>query len=92
MGNVTAGGISEGEDDETEFLEVCVLYERELFCSYKEEAVGHHEGAEYSTITKPLKCFSCLKVSRLGFTGNFFKHHFEICVRVFRKECVLHWI
>ena len=41
MGNVTTGGVSEGEDDETEFFEVCILYECELFCSYKEEAVGH---------------------------------------------------
>lgn len=50
MGNVTAGGISEGDDDETEFFEVCVLYERELFCSYKEEAVGHRRRSTQLTL------------------------------------------
>lgn len=38
MGNVSAGGVNEGEDDENEFFEVCILFQCKLFCLCKDVA------------------------------------------------------
>lgn len=38
MGNVTAGGVNDGDDDENEFYEVFILKFYSIFCQFMREA------------------------------------------------------